>query len=294
MTAHVPAVRRLCLVVDIEGYSRHPGIVQFELQRRLWDVLRAAAGGAGIVRRRTHRQDRGDGQLIFLPPGVDEARALPGFIRGMLRALEDDRLGRGDAPALRLRLATGQGVVQPAATGFVGKVVVDVCRLADAGEVRAELVAVPDADLCLVVTDDLYRDVVVQGYGGLPGDGFRTVHVRDAAKGFDAVAWMRALTAAALADIDPVAATALATLPFVVAGSVLTQRTLGSLWSDDPGPLEPEPDPDPTYDGQHHPHDPAHDDLAHVGPDHPDLFHHADVDHDPPAHHEALVPEEWG
>ncbi|MGH3992582.1 MAG: hypothetical protein ACRDSN_08965, partial [Pseudonocardiaceae bacterium] len=71
MTLHRPAVRRLCLVIDVEGYSAHDNLVQLTMQDRLDAVLRAGLAGAGVARRRTERQDRGDGQLIVLPAGVD-------------------------------------------------------------------------------------------------------------------------------------------------------------------------------------------------------------------------------
>ncbi|WP_298798342.1 hypothetical protein [uncultured Pseudonocardia sp.] len=241
MTGYRPAVRRLCLVVDVEGYSVHDNLAQLGVQDRLDAVLSAGLSGAGVSRWRTERQDRGDGQLIILPAGIDEARALPGLLHGLLVALDRDRQDHAE-PAVRLRMAVGQGVVHHAATGYVGRVVVEVCRLADAPAVRTELRTVPDADLCLVVTDDLYRDVIAHGYGGLPGDSFRVVEVRDPAKQFTATAWMRALNIAALPTLDAAAATAFAALPLAVAASTVTTRTLGELWADN----EPDTDPSPT------------------------------------------------
>ena len=159
---------------------------------------------------------RGDSQLLSCRRGSTRPAQVPGLLRALLVALEADRLTRDDGPPLRLRIAMGQGIVHRAATGFVGVAVVDVCRLVDAEPVRAELRDVVDADMCLVVTEDLYRDTIVQGYGGFPSDGFRQVSVIDDAKGFVAAAWMRALNAAALGPDPMVVGAVAASLGFSV------------------------------------------------------------------------------
>lgn len=222
MNGSGPAVRRLCAVVDVEGYSRHLNPVQIGIQQRLDAVLRSGLHAAGVLRRRTEHQDRGDGRLLVLPAGVDEARVVPGLLRGVLNALAADRARAADRaePALRLRLALNQGVVHLAATGYVGRAIVDVCRLVDSAEVRAELSAVPDADLALIAADDLYRDVLAHGYGGFPHDGFRLVRIRGP-KGFQATARLRALSAAALGP-DTAAVTAAAAAAAVLPLAALT------------------------------------------------------------------------
>jgi hypothetical protein len=197
-----PGVRRLVAVIDAEAYSLRSHPEQFGLQHRLDAVVRAGLAAAGVRRRRVEVQDRGDGQLLVLPAGIDEARALPGLLRGLLGALGEDASRWDSQPRLRMRAALSQGVVHLGATGYVGRAVVEACRMVDSDEVRDELRAVANADLCLVVGDDLYRDVVAQGYGGVPGDGFRRIVVPS--KGTDLQAWVRALSDAALGP-DPAA-----------------------------------------------------------------------------------------
>jgi hypothetical protein len=245
------AIRRLCLVVDVEGYSVHPNPVQHTLQSRLSDVLRAVLSSAGVPARRTDRQDRGDGQLLVLPAGVDEARVVPGLVRGLVERLDEDgtAAARQGAPPLRLRGALTQGVVQMAATGYVGRAVVAASRLVDAAEVRDELRRTPQAVLCLAVADDLYQDVVVHGYGGLTAAGFRAVRVQVPAKRFDALAWVRALAAGSLPP-DPaaavVAAASLGLAPVAVAG-IAAGRALGQ-----PGSEEENQPPAPTGGATEH------------------------------------------
>ncbi len=186
-----PAIRRLCLVVDIESYSALDHQAQLRAQAGLAWVLTAAVRRAGVQPgfppRAVIRQNRGDGQLVLLPPGIDEARAIAGLVYG----LADGMLAiNAQAPRLRLRAALAQGVVQAAATGYVGKAIVDACRLVDSAALREALAAAPERDLAVAFTDDLYHDVVVHGFGGLVGSDFRQVHVVDERKGFAVAAWV--------------------------------------------------------------------------------------------------------
>lgn len=277
-----PGVRRVVVAVDVERYSRHLNTVQFGMQDRLRTVLRAALSRARVARRRVEFQESGDGQLLVLPPGVDEAQVVPGFLRGLLTALDTDRQICGETPNLRIRVALGQGVVHRGAMGYVGRVVVAVSRLVDADVVRAELRAVADADACLIVSDDLYRDVVMQGYGGFPGDGFRSVHLHTEEKDFTATAWMRAMSVAALGpDAAVVAAAAAAGSLPLSAGTIAVNRVVEEYLSedDDPAPDGAAPDdplPDDLLADDPLPDDP--DDPLPDDPDDPD--DPVDADHD--------------
>ncbi|GAA1821143.1 hypothetical protein GCM10009682_46580 [Luedemannella flava] len=186
-----PAIRRLCLVVDIEAYSALDHQAQHQAQARLARALTAAVRAAGVphspLRRGVIRQNRGDGQLVLLPAGIDEARAISGLVRGLAEAM----MGvNAEAPRLRLRAALAQGVVQVAATGYVGKSIVDACRLVDSAALREALAAAPERDVAVAFTDDLFRDVVIHGFGGLVGSDFRQVDVVEERKGFAIAAWV--------------------------------------------------------------------------------------------------------
>ncbi|GAA1754229.1 hypothetical protein [Luedemannella helvata] len=186
-----PAIRRLCLVVDIESYSALDHPAQLRAQARLASALTTAVRRAGIrpglPRRGVIRQNRGDGQLVLLPPGIDEARAISGLVHGLAEAMLSIN---AQPPRLRLRVALAQGVVQSAATGYVGKAIVDACRLVDSDALREALAAAPERDFAVAFTDDLFRDVVVHGFGGLVGSDFRQVDVVQERKGFAIAAWV--------------------------------------------------------------------------------------------------------
>ncbi len=190
MTDQPPGIRRVCLVVDVEGYSRHRNPGQIEIQRRLLITLRRTCADANISLARSGRQDTGDGQLIVLPPGIDEARVLPGLVNGLNEALYDANVRPAGSGRLRFRAALSQGVVHVAAAGFAGDAVINACRLLDSRVLHDALSEHQESDLALIVTDDLFTDVVAGGYPGLPPDDFRSVVVAIPEKHFRAQAWI--------------------------------------------------------------------------------------------------------
>ncbi|MCX4739299.1 caspase, EACC1-associated type [Streptomyces antibioticus] len=129
---------RVCVVVDVVG--------QHVSREALWEVLDHAVRAAGVSRDACLRQDRGDGALVLLPQGVDESRAVPGFIDGLAQGLR----GR----SMRLRVAMDRGVVEVRQFGVIGDVVIRASRLADSAHLRETRSAYG-----LLVSDPLYEDV---------------------------------------------------------------------------------------------------------------------------------------
>ncbi|MEK2490216.1 hypothetical protein WN990_11670 [Kitasatospora purpeofusca] len=204
--ALAPRVRRVVLVVDIEAYSGRPYWVQQAVQERLDRALDHACGRAGVDRARCEAQDRGDGQLLLLPPDVDEAKALPGLVLGLRDALHTLNRAPGTAGRLRIRAALAQGGVQRAALGYVARAVETACRLLDCERARSALKDTPDTDLVLVVADDLFTDAFAAGAGGLPADGFTSITVSVPAKRFKTTAWLGTPRHGALVVLAPPAA----------------------------------------------------------------------------------------
>ena len=186
-----PAIRRLCLAVDIESYSTRSIPEQIDLQTRLlWTMLQACRV-ADVKPARCDRQDSGDGQILILPPSIDESKVLPGLVLGLLTAVRRANEPPGAGGPARLRISLGQGAIQVGATGFASRAVITVARLLDSAELRAALAAVAAADAAVVVTSDLYQDMFSQGYGGLAASGFHEVRIHIPAKRFTADAWIQ-------------------------------------------------------------------------------------------------------
>ncbi|WBB52312.1 hypothetical protein [Verrucosispora sp. WMMD573] len=182
--------RRLLVCVDMERYSRRTNLQQYEAQHDFHRLLREAAGDVGMDRVGWTTQQSGDGELAILPHDIPEARVIGRFVPELNRLLRRYNASRVPAARIRLRVAVHQGMVHvDGANGFPGQAVVLVSRLCDAEPVRQALAAFPEAGIALVVSADIYRDVVTEYPEELRPERFRRIDVVHASKGFQEPAW---------------------------------------------------------------------------------------------------------
>jgi hypothetical protein len=150
-----PGVRRLIVAVDLVGSSRHDHLRQLNAQRRLVEIMQEACAEAGVDRDDCLRQPQGDGELLLLPPGLDEGRVVPGLVRELVVAVREENRDLGEEARLRLRVAVHQGIVHEGANGFVSRAVVRTCRLVDSPPLRLAMTNLPACELALAVSDQL-------------------------------------------------------------------------------------------------------------------------------------------
>ncbi|PZF95102.1 hypothetical protein C1I93_15755 [Micromonospora endophytica] len=183
--------RRLLVCVDMERYSRRGNIQQYQAQQDFHRLLREAADEVGMDRVGWTTQQAGDGELAVLPRDVPEARVIGRFLPELNRRLRQYNASRLPEARIRLRVAVHQGMVHlDGANGFPGQAVVMVSRLCDAAPVRRALAAFPDTGVALVVSADIYRDVVTEYPEEIRPDRFRKIEVVHADKGFREPAWL--------------------------------------------------------------------------------------------------------
>jgi len=185
-----PATRRLLIAVDAERYSAQNDPGQLKFQKDLVEVLKDACGNAGLDRMYWQTQATGDGELALLPPGVDETRVIDDFVRELDVSLYQRNRGYMQGAKLRLRVAIHQGITHLGENGFAGGAVVKACRLLDAPPLKAALKQHPDVDLVLIVSDQIYEDVIAPNFRSLRAESFREVRVTIPEKGFTADAWI--------------------------------------------------------------------------------------------------------
>jgi hypothetical protein len=195
--------RRLCLSVDLRKYSQHTYAEQADAQARLTRVLMHALRRARVPRVFLQRQPQGDGQLLILPGGLDEVRALPQLILGLRDGLFRTNFSPGPFGRLRMRAAISQGSLSRAPNGYVGDCVVLASRMVDSGQLRAALENAEESDLALAVTPDLYRDVIKQRVLGLPPTEFRLTELTKQDKDFAFSAWLYVPKSAPAWDTGP-------------------------------------------------------------------------------------------
>jgi hypothetical protein len=181
-------VRKLVVAYDVEHYSGRGTRREYVTQQRLSDILEFAFRESGVPVGGAEVQEQGDGGLALLPTGgaVDEPRLIVSLINALVQGLIELNEDLVADARIRLRVGLHEGVVHRAAHGYVGPAVIEACRLRDADPVRSAL-AGSDAPLVVVVADSLYRDVLSQGYHGLPAATFDPVEVQ--VKSYSGKAW---------------------------------------------------------------------------------------------------------
>lgn len=182
--------RRVLVCADMESYSRRDNVLQHRAQVALTRILNEATGELGLSRVSWKIQQGGDGELAILPTGTSERLIVTGLAPIVDRLLRQHNRGLSPEARVRLRIAVHQGLVHlDGANGFPSEAVVHVCRLADAPAVKAALRRFPGADVALIVSDPIYREVV-QHYRELRPEHFARVSAVLPDKDFRASAWI--------------------------------------------------------------------------------------------------------
>lgn len=201
--------RRLLISVDMERYSRRSNLQQYEAQRYFRELLHEAAGAVGLDRVAWTTQQAGDGELAVVPREVSESRVIGRFVPELNRRLRNHNSSRLPAARIRLRVAVHQGLVHlDGANGFPGNAVVFVCRLCEAEPVKKALATFPDAGVALVVSTEIFRDVVTEYPEEMRPERFVRIEVAHPDKDFREQAWLcvvdENLAAVAVQGVPPV------------------------------------------------------------------------------------------
>jgi hypothetical protein len=192
MTAAAPAPqRRIIVAVDVEKYSRRKGPQQHDIQRDFRQVHADAADRLGLDRDEWLTQAAGDGELAVLPAGAPEPRVVAHLAPALDTLLRERNAGLAGERQIRVRVAVHVGLVHlDGANGFPGTAPIIVSRLVDARPLKLALAAFPSAGAALIVSEQIYDDVVAQGYEGLAPDAFVRVRIEVPDKDFDQAAWV--------------------------------------------------------------------------------------------------------
>lgn len=170
---------RAIVAVDIEGSTTRNNTAKARLRHVMYDVLEEALQVSGIAE--PHHDplvDRGDGILVLIHPvdQVPKTLLLNKFIPTLSELLADHGDHRPDHK-FRLRAAMHAGGVHFDTRGPFGEAIDITCRLLDAPAVKTKL-SQTDAPLVLVVSDDIYQNVIKHGYDGIDDRAFeQLVHV---------------------------------------------------------------------------------------------------------------------
>ena len=152
---------RLIFVTDIAAFGRRDrtDADQIVLRRATYGALRDVLERAGVAWNDCHREDRGDGVLIVMPPAVSAKAVLEAVVGDLAQAVADHNRTATPGAHLGLRASLHVGPVGHDGVGAVGKSLNTACRLLDAPAFKGEF-AETDADLGVIVSEEVYDEVV--------------------------------------------------------------------------------------------------------------------------------------
>ena len=168
---------RTCVAFDIVAFgARFDDEVQVFVHRNLYEILELAFTRAGVSWTASRREDRGDGALIIVPPATAPSALVGPLVAELTICLRQYNKLVADAAQIRLRMAVHYGPVYADPNGLVGSSLVHLYRMLDAPAFRRTLSA-SGADLGVVTSERLYRDVIEPGRATPPVGAYRPIEV---------------------------------------------------------------------------------------------------------------------
>jgi hypothetical protein len=164
------------VAVDIAGFTRpdRDDDIRRYLHEELYRILGKAFDGSGIPWADCCHEDRGDGVLIIIPPGIackGIIDPLPERLRSLIRL--HNHVCRA-AAGLQLRVAAHIGPVDHDGHGFIGSDIDFLFRILDARPLKRTLSSA-GPELALIVSDYVHDNVVCRYPSLVSPDAFRPV-----------------------------------------------------------------------------------------------------------------------
>ncbi len=173
-----PTGGQVCTVfaVDIAGFTgaHRDDDIRLYLHEELYRILEKAFDGSGIAWNCCFHEDRGDGVLVVVPPGIactGIIDPLPERLRGLIRRHNHVSC---EAAGIQLRAAAHIGPVDHDGHGFISSDINLLFRMLDAYPLKRALTG-SGAELALIISDYVYRNVVCRYPSLVTPDAFKPV-----------------------------------------------------------------------------------------------------------------------
>lgn len=170
-----PAFHAVALL-DVEGFGGRPNPVQRQVRADLYQVVRTAIKEAGLNPARIDQEDRGDG-ILMIDPDVSVLKLAGRFVRELDYGLREKARTSSEIARMRLRVAIHQGMCEHDGEGWVGTAVNTTARLVDAPPLKATLAAADGANLALIVSRQVFDDVIRHDYRSIDSSTFERVAI---------------------------------------------------------------------------------------------------------------------
>jgi CRP-like cAMP-binding protein/tetratricopeptide (TPR) repeat protein len=177
------------LYTDIAGFGdpeRNDGDRR-AVRVALYDILRSALEASGVPWAESYHEDRGDGAIVVVPPGIPTMRVVDPLIPELASRLRQYNRRASDVVRIQLRAALHVGPVGMDAEGLTGPTVILAARIVDA-QVLKERLSDAQADLVFAVSGYVYDHFVRDCAGRVDSGSFE--HVECQVKKSRVSAWI--------------------------------------------------------------------------------------------------------
>lgn len=177
-------------LTDVAGFSAPDRTDEHRrmIRQALYEIVEGAFAASGIPWDACHREDRGDGVLIVIPPDVSTALLVNPLIESLAARLRRHNARADAATSFQLRAALDVGPVTKDRQGVTGKVIIQVSRLVDAQVLKRRLAAAEQSCLGFIASTFIYDCFINQRPGHVDPADYVRVSFRS--KGSRYTGWM--------------------------------------------------------------------------------------------------------
>jgi hypothetical protein len=159
---------QMCSIVfaDIAGFSapHRNDEDRLAMRRVMYDLLRDAFGHSQVPWETCHREDRGDGALVIVPPELPTRLVVDPMLARLAAGLRRHNRRSSEATRIQLRIALHVGPVTHDNEGVAGSAVIHTARLLDA-PVFKDWLAMTQSDLGVIASTFVYDNVIADAPG---------------------------------------------------------------------------------------------------------------------------------
>jgi CRP-like cAMP-binding protein len=170
-----------CTIVftDIAGFSSRVRNEndRLEVRRAMYTALRESFEESRVPWGACHSEDRGDGALIVVPPGIPTAAVIDPMIAALGMRLRRHNHRSSEAVRIQLRVALDVGPVLPDPPGVSGWALINAARLLEAAPFKEKL-ATTGADLGVIASRFVYDSVIAHSPGYVNADEYEPIGCR--------------------------------------------------------------------------------------------------------------------
>jgi CRP-like cAMP-binding protein len=163
------------MLTDVEGFGgRHRSEEDRQFVRRaLYEMTSSLLDGLGVA---CSCEDRGDGFLMVIPPGVPTARVVERLLADLPLRLRRHNHTYSAAMQIRLRVAVDVGPVVSDPVGMTGDTIINVARLVEAPILKQRMAA-RHSSLGVIASLFVYDTAIKPAFSEPDSGGYELVQV---------------------------------------------------------------------------------------------------------------------